>query len=71
MIDKINRKIDEYLQNILDKDEISKEEFDLLVAYRNAEESRSMMKQSMEMLQNVNALGAMMPTGVTIDTEVN
>lgn len=71
MIDKINQKIDEYLQKILAKDEISKEEFDLLVAYRNAEESRSMMKQSMEMLQSVNALGAMMPAGVTIDTEVN
>lgn len=47
IISKINQKIEEYLQKILEKDEISKEEFDVLVAYRNMEESREAMKLSM------------------------
>ena len=56
MIEKINRKIEEYLQKILDKDEISKEEFDVLVAYRNMEESREAMKLSMAAL--TSSMGA-------------
>lgn len=47
IISKINQKIEEYLQKILEKDEISKEEFDVLVAYRNMEESREAMQLSM------------------------
>ena len=60
MIEKINRKIEEYLQKILDKDEISKEEFDVLVAYRNMKESREAMKLSMAAL--TSSMGA--PAGV-------
>lgn len=51
MLEKINEKINAYLQAVLDKDVITKEDFDLLVFYRNAEESREMMRASMSALQ--------------------
>lgn len=51
MLEKINEKINAYLQAVLDKDVITKEDFDLLVFYRNAEESREMMRTSMAALQ--------------------
>lgn len=56
IINKINQKIEEYLQKILEKDEISKEEFDVLVAYRNMEESRDAMMLSVAAL--TSSMGA-------------
>lgn len=73
IINKINQKIEEYLQKILEKDEISKEEFDILVAYRNMEESREAMKQGMAALtssMNVPADVKHVPLAVYDEKEV-
>lgn len=51
MLEKISEKINAYLQAVIGKDVITREDFDLLVAYRNAEESREMMRASMAALQ--------------------
>ncbi|MBQ8616257.1 MAG: hypothetical protein IJ418_02210 [Clostridia bacterium] len=56
MIEKINEKIEKYLQGVLEKDAITREEFELLVSYRNTEESRMAMKKSMEMLNSMTAI---------------
>lgn len=52
MLEKISEKINAYLQAAIDKDVITREDFDLLVAYRNAEESREMMRASMAALKD-------------------
>lgn len=52
MLEKISEKINAYLQAVIDKDVITREDFDLLVAYRNAEESREMMRASMAALES-------------------
>lgn len=52
MLEKISEKINAYLQAVIDKDVITREDFDLLVAYRNAEESREMMRASMAALKD-------------------
>lgn len=74
IISKINQKIEEYLQKILEKDEISKEEFDVLVAYRNMEESREAMKLSVAAITSSMGVPAdvkHVPLAVYDEKEVN
>ena len=52
MLDRINAKIEEYLQHIVDKPDITREEFHLLVSYRDTEEARRMARMSMETLRS-------------------
>ena len=61
MLDKVTGKIEAYIQAIVDKAEISREEFDLLMSYRATEEARSMLRESMERMQALGVTGMGLP----------
>ena len=53
MIDEVTNKIEAYVRSILYKEQISREEFDLLVNYRTIEEGRAAIRAGMEALHAV------------------